>query len=187
MVGFNNLWFYLLKPGPPPPQVLETETLKKLLKGLLERVEAQLHPSKGSAATNSLTTGEGPHNIETDAHHCILHGLWLSTAAGAAIEMIPDQLDRHMEIHTKIFDLPDNPYPPLITSQWTGKGIISQESPTTLTVVFQEHIEGAHENHVILFLFYGLIFNLNTVILLQLLSTISASEMKAIYEARSLN
>lgn len=146
-------------------KLLDTDVFKSLLKDLLTRLDTfapqqqqQEHatftapPGSGGAVNsyNSLVNNEeGPRHINShNARHCVLHGLWLSTVAGAAIELLPEQHEGHIEIHTRIFELPDNPYPPLINSQWTGKGIISQESPTTLTIVFQEHINAEKENHV---------------------------------------
>lgn len=165
-------------PNQPPPikkveqtphtvkdnrKLLDTDVFKALLKDLLTRLDSfapqqqqqleTLNPSGSGGVVNSYNSlannEQGPRHINShNARHCVLHGLWLSTVAGAAIELLPEQQEGHIEIHTRIFELPDNPYPPLINSQWTGKGIISQESPTTLTIVFQEHINTEKENHV---------------------------------------
>lgn len=146
-------------PNSPPNtrKVLDTDIFKGLLKDLLDKLdnEANAFPSPSLLPNGKIGSSGGSkrprhiNSLKTDARHCVLHGLWLSTVAGAAIELHPVKQDRgHTEVQTKIFELPDNPYPPLLTSQWTGKGIISQESPTTLTIVFQEHIDTEKENHV---------------------------------------
>lgn len=141
-------------------KLLDTKVFKSLLSDLLTRLDAyeskqkqRFHiPAGQNNRLNQLNPfpkmEEHRHINAQNIRHCTLHGLWLSTVAGAAIELIPEQQQGHIEIHTRIFELPDNPYPPLINSQWTGKGIISQESPTTLTIVFQEHIDTGKENHV---------------------------------------
>jgi hypothetical protein len=107
---------------------LDPATVKQMLKELLERIdklEAQSVMKGGIQPVVTITHG-----------HCNVHGLWLSTVAGAAIELIPVEHDGHIEIRTRIYDLPENPQKGLITSQWTGTGMISSESPTTINIVF---------------------------------------------------
>jgi len=125
----------------PPPESFSTSSLNMVPPS--QNVD---HRRRGGETSSRLSGHSKRHINSISHHHCSLHGLWLSTVAGAAIELKPERMQNHVEIHTKIFELPDNPYPPLLTSQWTGKGIISQESPTTITVVFQEHIDGEKEN-----------------------------------------
>lgn len=65
----------------------------------------------------------------------------MSGVAGVAIELLPVIKDHgRIEIRTKIFDLPDPSSKGILTPQWTGSGMISPESPTTMTILFQEHI-----------------------------------------------
>jgi len=80
-------------------------------------------------------------------YHCNMHGLWMSSVAGVAIELLPVVKEHgRIEIRTKLFSLPDEPLRKgILTSHWTGSGMISPESPTTMTIIFQEHFsEMAH-------------------------------------------
>ncbi|CAL8101538.1 unnamed protein product [Orchesella dallaii] len=142
-------------------EVIDSQALKLLLKKLLARLESHNNNTSSSGSTSQTfssstsqtqsqgTKGKGgQRRIRTlKRRHCNLHGLWLSTVAGAAVELIPIQRYGHIEIQTKIFELPDNPFPSVINNRWTGKGMISPESPTTITVIFQEHIDAEAENH----------------------------------------
>lgn len=77
---------------------------------------------------------------------CNIHGLWLSTVAGVAIELIPILQEGHIEIRTKIFDQLNLSQNGILSGEWTGSGMISQESPTTITIVFQEHFSRESNN-----------------------------------------
>ncbi|ODN03561.1 hypothetical protein Ocin01_03128 [Orchesella cincta] len=126
-------------------KVMDSQVLKLLLKNLMTKLESR--GTNVSSKSQSQQTG-GPRRMRSPKRrHCNLHGLWLSIVAGAAIELIPDKQHGHIGIQAKIFDLPDNPFPSVINSQWTGKGMISPESPTTITVIFQEHIDAEAGNH----------------------------------------
>jgi len=102
---------------------LDSGLVKNMLKELLKKLDGIEHDPK--------------HSKSTSHGHCNVHGLWLSTVAGAAIELLPDAKG---VINTKIIDLPQPPEGALINGHWTGTGMISKESPTTITIVFQEHI-----------------------------------------------
>src|SRR5271154_2653292 len=91
---------------------LDSKVVKNALKELLNKLELAEHDPE-----------------PTKSHgHCNLHGLWLSAVAGAAIELLPHS---NGVIDTKIFDIPDPPKGHMIDSHWTGRGMVSLESPTT--------------------------------------------------------
>ena len=97
-----------------------------------------------------------PEELETDfaaakAGLCNIHGVWLSPWAGVAIELLPTMRDGHIEIQAKLYNLDphkehqiiSNGKPrkkALLSSGWTGRGLISPERPTTLTIIFQKRI-----------------------------------------------
>jgi hypothetical protein len=72
---------------------------------------------------------------------CNIHGVWLSSVAGVAIELLPIMEETgRIEIRTKIFNQLNGSQKGILSNQWTGNGMVSRESPTTMTIVFQEHI-----------------------------------------------
>lgn len=99
----------------------------------------------GQILHGNSVTGLGPHDQNSNTFKsgkggCNIHGMWVSQVAGAGVEFLPTMEHGRVDIRTKIFDLP-NMKGGILSSHWTGHGMMSHESPTTMTIVFQEHLD----------------------------------------------
>lgn len=70
---------------------------------------------------------------------CNIHGIWFSKVAGVGIELIPEVRDHHIQIRTRMFNVPWlKGSEAVLSTDWVGNGMISPASPTTTTITFQE-------------------------------------------------
>lgn len=102
--------------------------IKKMLRELLERLDMM-----------EVMEQSKPQQTE----RCTLNGLWLSTVTGVGIQLEP--MSDH-DLSLKVIDFSErnsnsndqDNTEPLITSEWTGRAVVSTESATTISIVLQE-------------------------------------------------
>ncbi|OXA65199.1 uncharacterized protein LOC118434074 [Folsomia candida] len=125
-----------------------TENVKMYNNKNNDHLDSRVHGSSSANILNQVNHESQVFRAPPDHNHCNIHGMWISSVAGVAIELLPIVHEKgRVEIKTRIFELQNTLVKGILTSKWTGNGVIYPDSPTTMTIVFQEHMNEIENHH----------------------------------------